>query len=403
MPFDTLPKGLARRRTWFLDHLTVPKLWNLTVATVEYLLKSERKRSYPIAVKVDITPRCHLRCTVCVHASPSPTSNTELKAQRFDRRQLMTVEQFQRIVDELAGRTLALSMYYLGDPLVHPELDEMCRRASKAGLNTHVSTSLSFELGDDRIRSIVESGLTHLTVCVDGLRQETYERTRIGGRIALVLDNLERLLQARRALGRVYPKVEAQYVKYQHNLAELKEARRRLEAMGVDRFTCIWGLLDNYTDFVPGKFRVGAPRRSEPLAQCYWPHLMLQIKHDGDVIPCCSFRQGLQYTDSSEKRVVGNVFRQSVAEVWNSPAYRQLRRFVSSPRRVRDEPALTRTFCEGCPSLYETDVASIELRADRHHWDEVYERDALGRVVRKPETERHRVEREEPAPLVLTH
>ena len=33
---------------------------------------------------------------------------------------------------------------------------------------------------EERLESIVESGLTNLTVCIDGFSQETYSRTRVG-------------------------------------------------------------------------------------------------------------------------------------------------------------------------------------------------------------------------------
>ena len=78
---------------------------------------------------------------------------------------------------------MAVSMYYLGDPLMHPDLDEMCRITSNGGLNAHISSNFSFSLTDERLRSLVLSGLTHLTVCVDGFSHETYSRTRVGGRL----------------------------------------------------------------------------------------------------------------------------------------------------------------------------------------------------------------------------
>ena len=380
-----------RRQDWLFENLTCRKFANLLVAGTQFVLKSERLRAWPMIAKVDISPLCNLRCTTCVHAMPSETSNDELKSQHFHGRQFMTVDQFQKIVDELAGKTLSIGMYYVGDPLVHPDLDEMCGRAWKAGLNTHVSTNFSFQLSDERIRSIVESGLTHLTVCVDGLHQETYELTRVGGQIARVLDNLERVLKVRRELGRKWPKVEVQYIKFQHNIGDLAEAERRLTALGIDRFTHFWGQLNNYTDFVPGKFQVRAPKKNSLLPQCYWPYFSLQIKYNGDVVPCCNFRQGLQYTDSDEQRIVGNVFTHSIWDVWNSPEYQRMRRFVANPERVKQEAALKATFCDGCPALFQTDVQSTSKLGSDHKWEDLYELDERKHVVRKPETEQHAI------------
>jgi MoaA/NifB/PqqE/SkfB family radical SAM enzyme len=371
-----------RRRSWIFANLTPRKLANLVIACAQFVLKSERPRAWPVIVKVDITPLCNLRCTVCVHATPSEASSPELRRQSFDRRQLMSVEQFRRIVNEISGKSIAISMYYLGDPLMHPDLDRLCATAWKGDLNTHVSTNFSLSLSDERIRRLVESGLTHLTVCVDGLRQELYERTRVGGRIDLVLNNLERLMACRRRLHRAYPKVEVQYILFRHNLNDLEQAKAQFEALGIDQFTTFWGDLGNYTDSVPGRFTVLEPKDNFVLPRCFWPHFMLQIKYDGDVIPCCSYRQGLQYTDSDDKRVVGNVFRDGVWKVWDSREYRRLRRLVSNPQRVRREVDLSATFCHGCAALFATDAGPSRL-ANQYNWEDVYEYDGRRDVVRK--------------------
>lgn len=373
---------IRRRLAWVLPDSTPAKLANLAVASAQFALGHEVMRAWPVVVKIDISPLCNLRCTVCVHARPSENSSDELKGQSFSSTARMTVGQFQRITDEIAGKTMAVSLYYVGDPLMHPDLDEMCRIARDARLNSHISTNFSFTLSDARIASIVTSGLTHLTVCVDGLTQESYGRTRVGGRIALVLDNLERVVRCRRELGRSYPRVEVQYLKYQHNVGELAAAWRRFADLGVDQFTEMWGDLHNYTDLSPGRYEVVAPKPDRRIPQCLWPYFTLQIKYDGDVVPCVNYRMGPQYSSVGERRVLGNVFATSVWSVWNSPEYQALRRFVSRPKRVEQEPGLGETFCEGCPQIYVTRIERNLRRANAHRWEDLYEMANRRRVVR---------------------
>jgi MoaA/NifB/PqqE/SkfB family radical SAM enzyme len=237
---------------------------------------------------------------------------------------------------------MAVSLYYLGDPLVHPNLDEMCRVTRAARLNSHISSHFSFNLSDARIYNLVTSGLTHLTVCVDAMRQETYERTRVGGRLDVVLNNLDRVLRIRHELRQQYPRVEVQFIKFQHNLDQLDDAARWCAEHGVDQFTDYWGHLHNYADVAPGVYNVFAPKVNKRLPQCMWPHFSLQIKYNGEVIPCCYYRHTDQYRGDGkgDSRIVGNVFQTSVWDVWNSPAYRQLRRLVSNPTRALSEPSL---------------------------------------------------------------
>jgi len=207
--------GALRRQAWLLENLTIRKAVNTAVAAGQFLLKSRRMAAWPVFVKIDITPLCNLSCTVCVHADPN--GNPALEKQEFKARQRMPLEQYRRIIEQIQGQTSAVSLYFLGDPLLHPNVDEMCRIARDAGLNVHISTNFSFSLTDERIRRLVRSGLTHMTVCVDGLSQEAYQRTRVGGRIDRVILNLDRVCRFRREYRQCYPRIEVQYLKFQHN------------------------------------------------------------------------------------------------------------------------------------------------------------------------------------------
>src|SRR4051812_1228198 len=129
--------NVRRRRTWFLDGVSPGQLANLGVAGAQFAAPAERMRAWPVLVKVDISPLGNLRCTYCVHATPGENSDPALGRQVFRRSQQMTAAQFGRIADQIAGRTMAVALYYLGDPLMHPELNAICAIAADRGLNSH--------------------------------------------------------------------------------------------------------------------------------------------------------------------------------------------------------------------------------------------------------------------------
>ncbi|CAG0999295.1 PqqA peptide cyclase [Myxococcaceae bacterium] len=370
-----------RRRHW-LFRLSPGQIWNYLVGAFHLVLKRERVSSFPGVVKIDISPICNLSCTVCVHADPN--GNDALERQRFAPGHKMTVEQFRKIIDQIAGKTATVSLYTWGDPMTHPDLDEMCRIAADAGLQVHVSTNFSFGFKEDRLRSIVESGLTHLTVCVDGLSQEKYQKTRVGGRIDRVLHNLRRVAELRKELGREYPKLEMQYIKYQHNLDEVEPARRLAAELGVEQFSDFWGALHNYADREPDQYETLRPKPNQLLPQCYWPHFSMVIKYNGDVIPCCEHRMAAQHMEGGDARVFGNAFETSVAEVWNNEEYQKARRIVSNPEVVNREPELRKHFCDGCFVIFDTEIQKNSRWANRHRWEEVFEMDERGRPRRKP-------------------
>lgn len=343
-----------RRRGWFLENMTPAKLGNLCLAGAEYLTKRDRMRAWPVVVKIDISPLCNLKCTICVHADPG--EEQYLQKQTFDSSQRMAVDQYRRIIDEIKGKSMAVSLYYLGDPLVHPNLDEMCGIARQAGLNVHISTNFSFTWNDDRIHRHVESGVTHLTVCVDGLSQQNYARTRVGGRIGTVLSNLERLILYRNSRKLRYPKVEVQYLVFDHNKDEMLPALELFRKLGVDQVVFREGGTQNWASVA---HHTKAPKKNRALPQCVWPHFFMVVKYNGDVIPCCLHRVGDQYATGADTRAVGNAFQSTIREIWNSDAYRQLRRVVSNPTRAHAEPGSERGYCDACPQVYEVSTEQL--------------------------------------------
>jgi MoaA/NifB/PqqE/SkfB family radical SAM enzyme len=382
-----LIQTVVRRRRWLFTRLSARKLWNLVTTSVEFAMQRETLVSKPAFVKIDISPICNLRCTVCVHADPG--ESPLLQEQVFGKEHRMSPEQFRGIIDAIKDHTTAVSLYTWGDPLTHPQLPELCEIACSAGLQVHASTNYSFKWSDEKVRELVDSGLTHLTVCVDGLSQEKYEKTRVGGRIDWVLDNLERTIQFRNESKRQFPLVEVQYIQYQHNLDEIEPARTRCNELGVDEFASFWGALHNYADREPENYEIKGPKPNGALPGCYWPHYSMVVKWNGDVIPCCEHRMASQHAPSRDARSFGNIFEKPLSEIWNGPAYQQARRLVSKPERSETEPELKKNFCDGCFVIFDTTVRDTARWASEHQWEEVYSSDESrpGRSVRKPKSE----------------
>ena len=114
------------------------------------------------------------------------------------------------------------------------------------------------------------------------------------------------------------------------------------------------------------------PRAAKMLPRCYWPYFSMVIKWNGDVIPCCTHRHGMQYVPGADARVFGNVFVKDFADIWNSPDYQRARRLVSDPTRSGAEPELKRHFCDACPVLFETTHDEKTRRGDQVDFEEVF-------------------------------
>lgn len=176
-------ENISRRQRWFSKYLNVNRSINITKSTIGFISGAEIMNSFPTVLKVDISPLCNLRCTFCVHGEGGGGSN-------FSKSQRMSLDQFKLLVAKCEGKVSAFSLYYLGDPMTHPDLNAMAAVAQKAGIYTHVSTNFSFRLSDEKIEAIVTSGLDHFKACLDGVSQDKYELTRVGGRVDFILSNI---------------------------------------------------------------------------------------------------------------------------------------------------------------------------------------------------------------------
>ena len=75
-------------------------------------------------------------------------------------------------------------MHNWGEPFLNPDILPMVRYARKNRIGTTISSNLNLvNRGEEFLEEVVESGLDHLTVSIDGTTQDVYEAYRKGGRL----------------------------------------------------------------------------------------------------------------------------------------------------------------------------------------------------------------------------
>lgn len=354
-------RQIRRRLAWLHGRIAWRAAVNLIRSGTALALQRERAGPIPPMVKIDISPVCALACPACLHADPAGRNRPLLDRQSFHAGQRMTIAQFAAIIDQIRNHALAVSLYYYGDPLTHPDFAELVGIASDAGLSTHASTHLSYRLTDAKIAAIVESGLTHLTVTVDGATQASYGVTRVRGRLDRVLENLQRIAEAKRIRKRAHPEIEVQYLRHPHHpLDEGERVEQIVRALGAETYSSyngayfdVDGDLYNAVDTDIGAEHPGAPKGPSLIPHCHWPYTGTVIKYDGDVLPCCKWQEAQQYS-GGDPRAVGNVFETPLRAIWNGDSYRRLRRLVRNPAAATASGETRGSFCEGCPKLFAT-------------------------------------------------
>lgn len=321
------------------------KISNSVHATVSYLRKRTSVYHLPIGIKIDPTPLCNLHCPVCYHAK-----REDLAFLKFHQEQRMNDELFKKLINEVGGKSLFLSLDYLGDPLMNSRIFNFCVHARRKSLATMISSNFSFNFSDEKINQIIDAQPTQLRFCIDGLSQDIYEKTRIGGRLDLVFNNLKRVLARKHALKRRYPSIEVQYFKFPHNQHQIEKARKLFIKMGVDTFTVFKGNTINWVITRKLRFR---PKTAQRKPYCWWPWLFSLMKWNGDIIPCCFHRQIHQLvTEDPEARTLGNIKAMSFKEIWKSRDYEMSRLLCLDPSLSDRSEVARNNFCYGCERLF---------------------------------------------------
>lgn len=329
---------LARYRHYLrtaLHRMTWRRLCNL--ARVEWRLRRrnpDMRGVYPYILTVDISNACNLHCPLCARGQRKV-------AQRENR---MSLANYVSLVEPLKEHLLLVFLYNWGEPLLNPQIYEIIRWTSQANIATFVSSNLNFPLDAERL---VGSGLDHLAISADGITQEVYARYRIGGRLELVLHNLEQLVAARRRLHTRRPYLEWQCLVNRYNEHQLGQIRRTVLSLGADevRFTNmnLYSADDPCQASQQWLPRNRAYRRFAPtdrkrlrraVRPCFWLWRAMVVNPDGGVVPCCLF-------DTSEW---GNALENGPVEVWNNHVYQEARQRF----RSRANPSRLSLICDRC-------------------------------------------------------
>lgn len=350
--------SIKRRAGWFTYGLNVRKLFNGTVALCSYITSSEKIYSYPVFVKIDISPLCNLRCNACVHADPAACNDNIMRGllnkQVYNPSMKMSYSDFCALIDKIKKYVSTVSLNWLGDPLMHEDLIKMIEYAAEQKIGVHITTNFSFRLSQEYVESLVNSGLTHLTVAIDGMSQETYSKTRINGRIELVKSNIENVCSYIKTKKLKRPIIELQYLLYDHNKIEYNDFVSWAIENGVEHVAASGGILNsNFVMYTYHEKEQYFGKNKKVIPYCYWPYFFMVINYNGDVFPCCQYRYDMinDNCSSATKIRCGNIFRDDFWDVWNSDMYKKARRLVKNPSAANKSQC--NYFCYGCHLLYD--------------------------------------------------
>lgn len=300
--------GALRGRRGSVDHLK---------ATASLATGSTRVLGRPMNITIEPTNACNLECPVCETGAGILGRTTEH----------MSLDQFRQIIDKVGAHTNTLMFYFMGEPFLNKHAYEMIRYAKDAGI-PFIETCTNGDFVN--AEKLVASGLDRVSFQIGGITQETHEVYRVRGQLDRTLANLRETIRLRNASGSAL-KIEVGFILMKHNEHEVDAFRRLVAEFGGDEATVIDPCVRTMAQgeqFLPlnkvhwvydeAGFARGILRpKSVPDNVCPWIYYSLAIHVNGNVVPCCRDPRG--------DEVMGNIFEQSLDEIWNGERFRDLR------------------------------------------------------------------------------
>src|SRR6204780_5286825 len=121
------------------------------------LAKGIRSTSHPVLAHIVPTRRCNLSCTYC---------------NEFDDfSKPVPVSEMIRRIDLLANLGTSIIAFSGGEPLLHPELDDLIVRIRRRGAIAGMITN-GYLLTADRIQRLNRAGLEHMQISIDNVKPD---------------------------------------------------------------------------------------------------------------------------------------------------------------------------------------------------------------------------------------
>lgn len=256
---------------------------------------------------------CNLNCMFC-------NRQNVVKQPRH-----MSLYEWDIVLDKLSSQPInEAKLMGLGEPFLHPEFHEICRRFKKTfpSAFTITATNCQYKLNDNFIKTLPYIDLLYLSI--DGY-EESYEKNRGGAKWARLiefLDDLTRLYikHSRITINYVVSNNNFKDIEKIHDLVSKKypfieEVRLNIaqwwgekEDVQFEMSEEFFSTLIKYKQNVKGKANWN-------FSDCFWPDKGFYMDVNGDVKICCL---------NTSTRPIGNIFKSPLNKIMESPRRRQI-------------------------------------------------------------------------------
>jgi MoaA/NifB/PqqE/SkfB family radical SAM enzyme len=306
-----------------VDLIFPPHEENQKIAQRLHLGRLDEALHFPRFFEIETVNACNARCTMC-------TINDWEKGQNV----IMSEALYAKFVHEVAGyadwvETVCLNRD--GEPTLDKQLPKRVKMLKEAGIRRVTFATNGQLLLPPLVHQLLDAGLDDIMVSIDGVTKETFEAIRLRLTYETVLQNTLNLIRIRNERNAALT-VRVRMVLMERNRHELNDwlAFWKSHVGPQDRIYAkpmhTWG-----NQLGQESAEVVAQYAEKP---CISPFSTVIIEVDGKV-PLCG-------VDYNVKHPMGDFSRQTIKDIWNSPAFTEVRLRHATKRR--NEIAM----CRGC-------------------------------------------------------
>jgi MoaA/NifB/PqqE/SkfB family radical SAM enzyme len=242
-------------------------------------------------ISLELTNICNLTCPYCANPTLTRPKGT------------IEWDLLEHIVEQAARDDLKIEwLHGVGEPLLWKRLEEAIRLIRRRDAGAASFATNGTLLHEDRVRQLLDAGLTRIYVSIDTLDPAIYKATR-GGRLDKVIANIQ-------AMIRIVPAdFTIRIALMDHRDSRLTEAEhRRFDAVfGAHPNVLLNGVSNTLMPSAPADYRVDGAQASGCLA----PRNFLFIDKDGIACLCCA--------DQDRLHPLGDVKQRSIRDIWFDP------------------------------------------------------------------------------------
>ena len=184
----------------------------MTAENVEARFRASLDKRPGLTLRLDIINKCNLRCIMCYFSDETVFKRPTRK---------MAPQEFRELYADIAPYVGRVVLSCGDEPLVSNHFPEILSHLGDGFPELEIEFCTNAMLMNARIRSLlIEKGVTHLLLSMDGTTRETLERIRVGAKYDKVVANIAALRDLKAEVSSRFPVLVMDYVMMRSNVHE---------------------------------------------------------------------------------------------------------------------------------------------------------------------------------------